>query len=71
MASPPTASVADIDLAAGDVVLAAVEGGGLGESSHGVLGCGVRCGVRPRPVRRNRAVVDNPAEGRGHQRERC
>ena len=51
--------VADIDLAAGDVVLPAVERGRLGEPGDRVLGGGVGRRVRARRVRRDRPVVDD------------
>ena len=56
--------VADVDLAAGDVVLAAVERGRLGEAGDRVLGGGVGRGVRPRRVRGDRAVVDDAPAAR-------
>ena len=65
--------VADVDLAAGDVVLAAVERGGLGEAGDRVFGGGLGRGIRPRRVRRDRAVVDDAAAARRlrlHQLER-
>src|SRR5205807_504020 len=52
--------VADIDLAARDVVLSAVERRRLGEAGDRVLGRGVRSRIGPRRVRRQRAVVDDP-----------
>ena len=53
--------VADVDLAAGDVVLAAVERGRAGEAGDRVLGRGVGGRVGPRHMGRDRAVVDDPA----------
>ena len=56
--------VADVDLAAGDVVFAAVERRRLGQAGDRVLGGRVGRRVRPRRVRRDRAVVDDPAAAR-------
>src|SRR6202011_4116933 len=53
--------VADIDLAARDVVLAAIERGRLGKPGHSMLGRRVRSGVRPRCVGGGGAIVDNPS----------
>ena len=57
-------SVADVDLADRDIVLAAVEVGGLGETGDRMLGRGIGRGVRARRVRRDRAVVDDAAAAR-------
>src|SRR5437660_1438507 len=51
--------VADVDLAAGDVVLPAVERARPGEARHRVLGGSVGRRVRTRRVRGDRAVVDD------------
>ena len=56
--------VADVDLAAGDVVLPAVERGGFREAGDGVLGRGVGRGVRARGVGRDRPVVDDAPAAR-------
>ena len=56
--------VADVDLAAGDVVLAAVERGRLGQAGDRVLGGGVGRRVRARRVGRDRAVVDDAPAAR-------
>src|SRR5215207_157217 len=56
--------VADIDLAARDVVFAAVERGRPGEAGDGVLRRRIGDRERPRHVRRDRAVVDDPAAHR-------
>ena len=53
--------VADVELAAGDVVLAPVERRALGEPGDGVLRGGVGHRVGPGRVRRDRAVVDDAA----------
>ena len=57
--------IADVDLAAGDVVFAAVESGGFGQSGDSVLGGRVGGGVGARGVGRDGAVVDDPAAHRG------
>lgn len=51
--------IADVDLAAGDVVAPAIERGGPGEAGDRMLGRRVRRRVRARHVRRDRAVVDD------------
>src|SRR5262249_57543468 len=51
--------VANVDLAAGDVVFTAVQGGCLGQPRDRVLGGRVRSRVRPWSVGRYRAVVDD------------
>ena len=56
--------IADVDLAAGDVVGAAVERGRLGEAGDGVLGRGVGDRERPRRMGRDRAVVDDAPAAR-------
>ena len=56
--------IADVDLAAADVVAAAVERGLFGEPGDGVFGRGIGGGARPRRVRRDRAVVDDAAAAR-------
>ena len=53
--------VADVDLPAGDVVGAAVEGEALREPADAVLGDDVGRRVRARRHRRDRSVVDDPA----------
>src|SRR5205085_7027951 len=52
--------VADVDLAAGDVVLPTIQRGRLSKPGNRVLRGRVGRGVRPRGVRRDGAVVDNP-----------
>src|SRR5947207_1917923 len=52
--------VSDVDLTARDVVLAAVERCRLGEARDRVLRGGIRRRVRPRRVRRDGAVIDDP-----------
>ncbi len=52
--------VADVDLAAGDVVFAAVERGRFREAGDRVLGRGVGGRIGPRRMRGDRAVVDDP-----------
>src|SRR5207302_6522276 len=67
------AGIADVDLAAGDVVGPAVQGGRAGEPGDRVLGGGVGDRQRARDMGRDRAVVDYPAAGRVlvlHQPER-
>src|SRR5438876_1201767 len=59
--APLTASV---DLAAGDVVFAAVERGRFGEAGDRVLARGIGDRIWPRHMRRDRAVVDDPAAHR-------
>ena len=56
--------VADVDLPAGDAEAAAVEREELGQAGQRVLGGGVGDAVRPRGVRRDRAVVDDPPAAR-------
>ena len=56
--------IADVDLAAGDVVLAAVQRRGLGQAADGVLGGGIGRRVWARDVGRDRAVVDDAAAAR-------
>ena len=56
--------VADVDLAARDVVLAAVERRRLGQPGDRVLGRGVGRRVRARRVRRDRTVVDDAPAAR-------
>ena len=51
--------VADINLAAGNVVLPAVERCRFREAGNGVLGCRVGGGIGPRAVRSGRPVVDD------------
>ena len=65
--------VADIDLPAGDVVLAAVERRRSREAGDRVLRRGVWRGVRTRHMRRDGSVVDDPSAHRAlilHQPER-
>lgn len=56
--------VADVDLAAGDVIFAAVERGRFSQPGDRVLARGVGDRVRPRHMRRDRAVVDDAAAHR-------
>ena len=63
-AASSVCGVADVDLAAGDVVLAAVERGRLGEAGDRVFGRGVGRGVGARRVGGDRAVVDDAAAAR-------
>ncbi len=56
--------VADVDLAAHDVVGAAVERDGLGEPCHAVLGRGVGRRPRPRHVRGDGSVIDDAPAAR-------
>src|SRR4029079_18818217 len=57
--------VADVELAAGDVVLAPVERGTLCQGGDGVVGRGIGHRVGPWRVRGDRAIVDDaPALGR-------
>src|SRR5271166_5012653 len=57
--------IADVDLAAGNIVGAAVEGNGFCESGDGVFGGSVRRGVRSRYVGRDRSVINDAAAARG------
>ena len=52
--------VADIDLAAGNVVLSSVERGRLGEAGHRVFGRGIRCRVGSRHAGRDGGIIDDP-----------
>ena len=56
--------IADVDLAAGDVVAAAIERRRFGEAGHRMLGRGVGDRARARRVRGDRAVVDDAAAAR-------
>jgi hypothetical protein len=56
--------IADVDLADGNVVFAAVERGRLGDAGDGVLGRRVRRGVRARRVGGDRAVIDDAPAAR-------
>ena len=51
--------IADVDLAACDVVLATVERDAFRQTGDGVLGAGIGCRVRARCVGRDGAVVDD------------
>ena len=53
--------IADVDLAARDVVFAPVERQGFRQPCHGMLGCRVRCRVGPRNVCGNGSIVDDAA----------
>ena len=56
--------IADIDLAAGDVEGAAVQGEGFGQSGQRMLARGIGRGIGPGHLRRNRAVVDDAPAAR-------
>src|SRR5262249_11748894 len=56
--------ITNVDLPTGDVILSAIKSNRFGQAGYCMLAGGVRSGVWPRYMGRDRAIVDDPAPSR-------